>query len=44
MVKTKPSCYPEGNESNNSTVNHKGQAPKKNSYQGKHIWTKTLFQ
>ena len=41
MVKTKPSCYPEGNHSKNLTEKHKGKAPKKKSYGYKRTRTET---
>ena len=40
MFENKPYCYPEGNESNNSTDKHKVQVPNQNSYQGKKNQTK----
>ena len=41
VVENKPSHYPEGNQSKNSTVNNKGQESKPKSYIGKKTRTKT---
>ena len=41
MIKNKPSCSPEVNESENFTIKTNGQASKTKRNKGKKMWTKT---